>query len=223
MSDPAVPSGVERDPERRSMLLGVYGLTLEVFREGKRDVERCLKESGILDLEDGEREFWRRTLFRSFFSWVDLSITQMRAFLITAHLLKHASLTSKEHIALTNSTVRVKDTGDVQVISARQSMKGMLRLTLRLMTEKFTPGFSPDYSDNRWRQFAQAVKARDRITHPKSLDDFRVHDADIESLNEGMLWLSETYLETLRRTGATLGIKSLMAPFNPLGRRPSDK
>ncbi len=54
-------------------------------------------------------------------------------------------------------------------------------------------GYLLDFGGNGWQSFLESLKIRDRITHPKNLDEITVLDDELEILSNAMLLVSENH------------------------------
>ena len=131
--------------------------------------------------------FSRRAYVRSAFSFMD-GITHMMkdAALLFDNLNNPRTLTSEEVVLLKDEDPYVKDDGTIGVRSAKIGRKNNFRLTVRCYVKVFGFSSSLDVKIAGWQSFVEAAKIRDRITHPKSVNDLLPTDDDMELVANAM-------------------------------------
>jgi hypothetical protein len=70
-------------------------------------------------------------------------------------------------------------------------MTTMFRFIVRLAEEEFG-NVLVDFGSSDWQAFNEAIDIRNRITHPKDIDDFSISDAEIEMVWSSTVWLMAT-------------------------------
>jgi hypothetical protein len=82
----------------------------------------------------------------------------------------------------------LQNTGKMELQPQRIPFLNHIAFTLRTYAE--TIGLEPDFFGlNGWNQLRTALAVRHRLTHPKSLNDIEVSDADLKAVKEGNEWL----------------------------------
>lgn len=56
-------------------------------------------------------------------------------------------------------------------------------------------GIDIDLGGDGWRAFVEASRVRNRVTHPKGLEDLNVSDDDLASVNRAFVWHTATQLQ----------------------------
>jgi hypothetical protein len=92
-----------------------------------------------------------------------------------------------QKLALAEKTYSVDEQGKIQAQTRFISIPAMIRLTTRLV-EQFCPALKVDFDVAGWADLKQAIKVRNRITHPKSLSDLDVSSADVAFSQSGLFW-----------------------------------
>lgn len=99
-------------------------------------------------------------------------------------VLKHSkSLTSHEAAALAEESYKVDDRGNVNVATS-------LRLVIQVA--KRLPDYHEDLNHPAWTDLKAAVEVRNRLVHPKSLEDLTLTDDDISQSLSAFFWLIGT-------------------------------
>jgi hypothetical protein len=80
---------------------------------------------------------------------------------------------------------------EVQVIQAERSFDSAerIKLTLRAAYKSFQLPSVPEFGDEGWQHAQTLIEKRDRLMHPKSVEDLEVPDALWADIHEGTKWL----------------------------------
>lgn len=137
-------------------------------------------------------EFSRRTHVRTAFSLVEGVIQLLKSSALLFDDLKSESVFSAaEIILLKEEQAHLNSNGEVEV----QKIKIPLRNNFKFATKSYAKAcsieFHLDLSTQGWEMFIKAIKIRDRITHPRSIDDLQVSLNDIEIVEKGMEFFRE--------------------------------
>ena len=79
---------------------------------------------------------------------------------------------------------------------ARMTVVANLRFTVEIFTRLLGGEPTFDADTEGWRTFRRAVKIRNRVTHPKSVENLELTDADIKCLIAAAHWY-EDYIRRL--------------------------
>lgn len=110
-------------------------------------------------------------------------------------------ITPSEAAALSELRYTISDTGKLREQARSFPLATMFRFVTRLVEDEFGHQIV-DFSSPEWLNFQQATLIRNRVTHPKNIEDLHLTDHDISIIQSSHLWL----LEMLSR----IGEKSLM-------------
>jgi hypothetical protein len=165
-----------------------------------------------------DEQFWRRAGVRATFGAIEAWFSYVRAEMYgLVQVRKDAGLVTAEEELVAADLFTATDRYETVLTDAgipkRQKRKvgfrPMLRATVRLNC--VGRGLSATFSDGHfakdgWRQLQDAVKVRDRLTHPHGPDDIAVTEDEITNLQAGLEWfrrlMDETTTESEKRTDA---------------------
>jgi hypothetical protein len=154
-----------------------------------------LKDTFVSDVDVAKRrmmapgasDFDRKTYIRTFFAYVEGMLGGQKDAVISGFndLPDH---TPAEYAMLQEKRYSLTDKGhalarDMFLPLAPNVLFGF-RLFLRLMGASY----EPDFSDAGWRAFVEAVRIRNRLTHPRSLEESRVTAEDIAVVQAAEAW-----------------------------------
>jgi hypothetical protein len=148
-----------------------------------------------LAVETTDSQFGRRTWLRAFFAFVEGAVYARRRVVLEMHNHLHRgdysrpSLTHAELMLLEGSDYELEDNGHV-----RKRSRGF-QPTLKYIRFVFDTYFkfygrpNPiDFGGGGWRRFREAYEVRNRITHPKRLEDLEISDAELAALGSANRW-----------------------------------
>jgi hypothetical protein len=119
-------------------------------------------------------------------------------------------LSNEEEQALSELSFSVTGQGKIATQQRFVPLPALIRMAARLAT-KINRSFAPRFDGVGWRKFQQAVKVRNRITHPKKESDLDISDADMEESLGALFWLLELHNEALG--AATHGFRKYVEDF----------
>jgi hypothetical protein len=130
-----------------------------------------------------------RDLIRSGFAAIDGMV-----WLVSNHTLSISeeieSLTPTEVMALSQTGYRVTDAGVVKEVTQFIPVLTAIRLIDRI-TQRFYPGFDAGFDQSGWADLREAVRIRNRVTHPKQRSDLILTQADIATCISAIHWFFE--------------------------------
>jgi hypothetical protein len=172
-----------------------------------------------LRLRDDDTEVHRREIVIACFSAIEGMF-----FLIKKSFLDHPNCAEifsiHERAALSEESYQVARTGRVTLQTKYTPLPSMYKLIIRL-AEKIHPEYRNNTIDSRsWIGFLDAHGVRNRLTHPKDLDDLRVSRKEANICLAAVLRVVVLAVDiaTLNRQWAEAEISKLSPEFaNPFG------
>jgi hypothetical protein len=101
---------------------------------------------------------------------------------------------SLEEAAFAEKSYTVSDTGKLHEQIRFLPATTMFRFVTRIAEEQYG-GQLVDFSSSNWTNFKSSIAVRNRITHPKTIEDLMLSDADIANVEAALLWLFEVVVE----------------------------
>ena len=99
-------------------------------------------------------------------------------------------LTPYADLALQERTFGVTDKGDIVEQVRYITLPTILRLTIK-QARLVSPSIELDVKGTGWMALTALIGVRNRVTHPKSVADLAISDADLASAAAGLLWLMQ--------------------------------
>lgn len=147
-------------------------------------------------LENWERDdtpFWRRTCYRVCFSYIDAELYQMKMDSVSVEMPEAGGFTRAETALIHEENYEIDEKGKARVRPYFGHFKNRLRFSFGILAKANDIEYTPDYSDNRWNSLSAADKVRNRITHPKKLEDMNISLNEMRNLSDGFRWFIGTY------------------------------
>jgi hypothetical protein len=119
-------------------------------------------------------------------------------------------LSSEEEQALSELSFSITSQGKIATQPRFVPLPALIRMAARLAA-KINRNFIPEFDGVGWRRFRQAVKVRNRITHPKKDSDLDISDSDMEECLGALFWLLELHQNALE--AATHGFRKYVQDF----------
>ncbi len=164
-----------------------------------------LTQDVILSMERHERsdtQATRRDLIRTMFAAIEGYVWRYREH-VQSVISDIGTIPTLTELALSETSYSVTENGKVEAQSRFITLTAMIRLVSRL-AEEHCPGLQVDFTQAGWSHLQQAIKIRNRITHPKSKSDLEVTSQDIAITNAGFFWLLKSITAVMEFTKTAL-------------------
>ena len=155
------------------------------------DVDTC--HSNLVQTNSA---FWKRTYVRSLFAAFEALVHFMKQHALSRRVVAvvdsfrsgQNELPVAELSLLFGVSYHVDETGEVKIREAKIPFLADLQFSLRQAREVFGATHNLE-KDPGWEALRAAVKIRDRVTHPKTLQEIEITDAEIETVNQAYAWI----------------------------------
>ncbi|WP_152038139.1 hypothetical protein [Paraburkholderia hospita] len=108
-------------------------------------------------------------------------------------------LSIHERAALLEETYSVDERGSVRVQSRFLSLPVAIRLVVNIV-QRYSASYKVDFNHAGWSNLRAAAEVRNRLVHPKNLDDLQVSDLEIRQTASGFNWLVALVIEVNSET-----------------------
>jgi hypothetical protein len=176
-----------------------------VIDEAERMNDYLIKdvEAACNNCQADRCQFNRRTVVRTMFA----SLEAM-TFGLKQSILKMAPrcLSPADLALLQEETYTLDSKGEVQAQPKYLQLEFNFRYAVKKFAEVFEVGMKLNCGGKEWQALREAVKTRNRITHPKNAQDCHVSLGDLDNLELAYNWAGNTivscyvnYIKELRR------------------------
>ncbi len=151
-------------------------------------------------LEQHDSQLARRNYMRSLAAMYEADLSHLRE-RAAKYFLDEFDLTGQWRIhelyPLLDENARISGNGKLELETNRLSFLPLAAYTLKIYGNQV--GLAKDIlSDNRWHDFSQTIKIRNRITHPKRNADIDIADEELRSIDAGLVWWNGLMQELIK-------------------------
>lgn len=101
-----------------------------------------------------------------------------------------AGFSQQEILLLVEFTSDLNEHGEIVTRrGAKITLTKNIQFAFRSLSKAYGITFKLDKGGQGWQQFLRAVKVRDRLTHPKVLEQLTVSDDDMNDVHNAALWV----------------------------------
>jgi hypothetical protein len=97
-------------------------------------------------------------------------------------------LTNAEIAMLKEETYNLNEKGDVTLSKSKLRSKDNLCFTLKTFARASKASFEIDRKSEEWGSYIEALRVRDRITHPKNSEDLIISDTELKIVQKTFIW-----------------------------------
>src|SRR5712692_8437492 len=152
------------------------------------DVEFCARELNKNDLP-----VWRRALVRALFAMVEGVIYRMQQIALNASHQPRVAFSPGELHLLLEKSFELDGNGNVVERQIRTSLKGSIRFAFGAFARVHVAEYELDVTrEDEWGAFLKSIKVRDRLMHPKTVDDLTDSNEEIKSIQITFDWFMKT-------------------------------
>ena len=165
-----------------------YRKTSEIINTLGEDCERCHGEL-IKAIDAGERdidgnitadhEYQARQLIRSIFAYIEAVTFSVKAWSANYCMEHDIYISPQERYFATDTEYELNDKGEIIETVAKISLTRNLRFAISMNRKAHRVSKPFDASVEWWACLKQAIKVRDRLTHPKMPGDLDISGDDI--------------------------------------------
>lgn len=146
------------------------------------DIILALRRMKANDDQAARRDFVR-TVFAAIEGWL-LDYRQG----VQESIANIRDLSSAEEAAFAEVTYTLTETGKLREQTRFFLMTTMFRFATRLVEQECGQTIV-DFSSTEWQKFSEAIAIRNRVTHPKSINDLNISADEIATVQAAYEWL----------------------------------
>jgi hypothetical protein len=166
----------ERQAEVAAFLERIRGTFIDDVREAR------------LRVDASDLQFDRRAYIRAVFASVEGMVFEFKRVLLVAHDGGILKLTPAEAAILREETYDLSETGKPVVRTKYSSLLPTLRFAVSLFGRMLGVQYEPAVDGAGWQAFRQALEIRNRVTHPRSLEEGQLSDEDLKVVHQANDW-----------------------------------
>jgi hypothetical protein len=167
--------------------------TQEVMEVLGEDVDRSHAQlvaaigAGVVDEHgdvDADYEFNARQLVRAVFAYIEGVTFSVKASSVWRCMIEGIEITPQEGYFSVDREYELNDRGEVVEVAAKISLARNIRFAISLNRKAHRVGTPFDASVEWWACLKEAIRIRDRLTHPKLPGDLDISGSDIVKVLE---------------------------------------
>jgi len=136
-------------------------------------------------------QYSRRTLVRTLFAMIEGVVFALKQRVLEEHRIGRIELSTAEYAVLAEESYDLKDSGQTKTSSNHQRPKANVKFAFPIHARALGGHFELQPSleqDPRWQSFCRSIEIRNRLVHPKSLEDLIVSDSDLKDVLDAAAW-----------------------------------
>jgi hypothetical protein len=185
MSKPSPPSYLESVVD-----VAERDLSLAMLLRRLGDASQSDEVWGALLRKRYDSQAVRRIYVRLFISFVESVVASIKADMLAD---PPRPLSLSEQALLTESAVDVSDTGDIRDRPLLLQIGKNVRFAFKFYAANHNLAFTVDFGGEGWRAFVETVRVRNRITHPKRLEEMSISDDELAVIDRAHDWFVISY------------------------------
>lgn len=144
-------------------------------------------------------EFAARTFVRTMAAEFEGKLFLLQQLLLQMNKMGKAELEPEEIVLLRGQTYSLQQNGKPYSNAKYLPFAENLLFTMRLISNLFNKFVFFDTSDSNWQDVKRFIAIRNRITHPKRMEDMHISEAEIDSLNRAQDWLRRSFMSVFNQ------------------------
>ncbi|MBD2701857.1 hypothetical protein IC229_14500 [Spirosoma sp. BT702] len=181
------------------------------FRDLRDAYLSLLEDSALAELllETVDIPFHRRTYIRTIFASIEGSIWLMKQVCLVAEKSPDSpEMPVSEYLLLSETDYSLKSNGDVRQQAKFLPLTDNLQFVAKVLNYRHSAGINLGVGTKGWENFQEAIKIRNRITHPKSSDDYAITDTEMQLCIKVSHWFNDLTKTFLTRLLINAGLDS---------------
>lgn len=139
-----------------------------------------------------QSDWWKRSAYRSLFAWIEGHIYGMKQVVLRAHKAGIGGEFSRAELEFLNEeTHNINDGGKVKSKYRFIPLQSNMRFTFSMFERVYELDSKIHSNDEDWQNFIKALQVRNRLTHPKNLEDLILGEEEILLLTKVVAWFSQ--------------------------------
>ena len=157
------------------------------------DIQHALQQAQISDTDSDRRNALRAII----------SAMEGTAWIYRMHVLSVAQSLGRStpnlEFAFSETSLFVNEQGELKEQQRVVSTTAMIRLATNIAKD-MCDGLNADFSDVGWQRLRSAIRLRNRITHPKTVEDLAISQQDLDAASAGFDWFLTNVVAVMEAT-----------------------
>ncbi len=149
-----------------------------------------------VDAED--TQYNRRAFVRTLFALIEGTVFFLKQTTFSTASSGARRLRADEGLLLLDSTVELSSGGRPQLKTKFIRVEDNLRFAVRMLNKVYDLDLDLKVGSKQWENFKSAIEVRNRITHPKSIEDFAIDNEDLQIMRDLRSWFCRFIADAIR-------------------------
>jgi hypothetical protein len=151
--------------------------------------------SKSLNLLQGKGDqFASRVFIRSVFASIEGIVFRLKQAALEVAVDIEADLSKPEIALLAEETYELGEKGEPITKTSFLQLQKNLKFAFHIFARVFDIEYKLKVDDAGWASFLGAIKIRNRITHPKHVQDIEISVKDVEIVSAALMWFTKSEL-----------------------------
>jgi hypothetical protein len=168
----------------------VLGESRDIFKLLYEDVDLAERK-----WKQQDSQFWRRTFIRSVFALIEGFTYRLKQVALEASKIFSIELSNSEIALLLEESYGVNEKGEAEVKPDYLQLPKNIKFAFNMFSRAYGLNYELKVDDAGWLSFKEALKIRNRLTHPKSTGDVAVSDQDMSYAEKAAIWFVKSSVE----------------------------
>lgn len=169
-------------------------------------INRELKEHNEQSRKDGKStQFGRRTYVRTTFACIEAYVSHLKQSALMFSLDQPQLFSPEEVLMLDERDPFVASNGAVKTRTAKIRLKENVKLAFGSIARATGGSYNVDYSAGDGPKFLEAIKIRNRVTHPKTAADWELSEEEVQLVKDAWSWFGIHLVNVMRDADGRIG------------------
>ena len=139
-------------------------------------------------------QFLRRTYIRTVFAMIEGHLFRLKQFILELHTSLGSELSTAEKALLAEQSFELNEKGIPTKAQKFIPLTKNVKFTFGLFARVFSSSHLSNFNEDGWNYFQESIRIRNRIVHPKTVNDMIISDNEIQAFDKGRLWYEASVL-----------------------------
>jgi len=148
-------------------------------------------------VDASDTQYNRRAMVRALFAMIEGTVFFLKQTIFTAGTHKKGSLSLADALLLLDSSAEMSSKGESDLRTKFIRLEDNLRFTANMLKKVYGVTITLGIGSANWDKFQKAIAIRNRITHPKAIEDFVIDSEDLSMLRDVRGWFCQMIADSV--------------------------
>ncbi|MDO7086676.1 hypothetical protein WNY51_06635 [Pseudocolwellia sp. AS88] len=156
------------------------------------------------NLDDDKNGYWARSLIKTVVSFYEAQVFTLKNELIEFCDENNISIPPEILMFLKNLKYEIKDNGNIKEKYFQTTLKAEIKFIFNQICNLQNFELKFGYDDVRWSQLLRTIEVRNRLTHPKALNEQVVTKDEVEDCVVSLVWFYDNTTSFIKQHSENL-------------------